>query len=66
MCPEGGGVNNVGVSSLMQQPTPPVLVAPRPSDDGGPLAPGLGGVDTEALAALSLALPGQVFCLFKT
>lgn len=65
---EGGGVlvNNVGVCSLVQHPTLPVLVVPPPSDDGGLLAIGLGGVDTEALAALSLAIPGQVSCLFKT
>lgn len=47
----------------MGVPTPAV---PLPSDDGWLLDLGRGGADTEALAALSLATPGQLFCLCKT
>lgn len=39
---------------------------PLPSDDGWPLDLGLGGADTEDLAALPLATHGQLFCLCKT
>lgn len=46
--------------------THPDRVVPLPSDDGWLLALGLGEADTEVLAALPHAIPGQLFCLFKT